>query len=225
MEHKTVQELAEQRRGYKYLNQDRTSPYQNFKYVFRKGKVFKCDDLDEKIENECGAGWNLATLDWILNDTNILDKIIVEFSIPKEAKIIIPKGSNGKFRTNLIRYERQSKAVDIFPEVKTTLNNLKTYKPTNPITAKKLPPKKKLLSILKKVKVRAQVGVRVWDQVRAQVRAQVYCCAYYAVKKFMKLDYEHPVFDLIRLGVMVVSVMGRYKVFGKNGKYLGEIED
>jgi hypothetical protein len=36
--------------------------------------------------------------------------------------------------------------------------------------------------------------------------------------------YEHPVFDLIRLGVLVVNVFGKFKVFGKGTKFLGEFE-
>ena len=49
--------------------------------------------------------------------------------------------------------------------------------------------------------------------------------AYYAVKLFMGLSYEHPAFDLIRLGIIVVSVLGKIKVFGKGGKFLGEFDD
>jgi hypothetical protein len=70
----------------------------------------------------------------------------------------------------------------------------------------------------------AQVRAQVWDQVWDQVGAQVWVIAYYAVKLFVALPYEHPAFDLIRLGIMVVNVAGKYKVFGKMGKFLGEID-
>ena len=72
--------------------------------------------------------------------------------------------------------------------------------------------------------VRAQVRAQVGAQVRAQVWAQVWVCAYKAVADFFNLDYDHPAFDLIRLGIMVVNVLGKFKVFGKNGKFLGEFE-
>ena len=65
-----------------------------------------------------------------------------------------------------------------------------------------------------------QVGDQVWDQVWDQVRV----CAYHAIKEFFNLDYDHPAFNLIRLGIMVVRVKGIFKVFGKNGKYLGEFK-
>jgi hypothetical protein len=70
-----------------------------------------------------------------------------------------------------------------------------------------------------------QVRDQVWDQVRDQVGDQVRVCAYYAVKLFMNLPYEHPAFDLTRLGIIVVNTFGKIKVFGKGGKFLGEFED
>jgi hypothetical protein len=57
----------------------------------------------------------------------------------------------------------------------------------------------------------------VWDQ--------CWIAAYHAIKEFFNLDYDHPAFELIRLGVIVVSVMGKFKVFGKDGKFLGEIDN
>ena len=287
MKFETIEELVEQRRGYKYLNKDRISPYQNYKYDLRRRLVV--DRLDEDINKDCGAGWNLATLDWILRDTNVLNKIIVEFEIPPEGKIIVPIGSRGKFRTDIIKKKRIWNPEELFPQLKDISKRLANYKSINPITAEVLPPKEKILNIMAQVgaqvrdqvrnqvgaqvwaqvgaqvrdqvgaqvgdQVWAQVGDQVWDQVGAQVRAQVGdqvwaqvraqvwaqvgdqvrdqvgnqvwaqvgAIAYFAIKLFLDLPYEHPVFDLIRLGVIVVNVNGKYKIFGKNGKYLGEI--
>ena len=255
MKFETIEELVEQRRGYKYLNKDRISPYQNYKYDLRRRLVV--DRLDEDINKDCGAGWNLATLDWILRDTNVLNKIIVEFEIPPEGKIIVPIDSRGKFRTDIIKKKRIWNPEELFPQLKDISKRLANYKFINPITAEVLPPKEKILNIMAQVRdqvwdqvgdqvgnqvwaqvwaqVRAQVRDQVWDQVRdqvwdqggdqvgAQVWAQVGAIAYFAIKLFLDLPYEHPVFDLIRLGVIVVNVNGKYKIFGKNGKYLGEI--
>ena len=87
-------------------------------------------------------------------------------------------------------------------------------------------------AILKNTRLGESVGDQVRDQVRAQVGAQVgaqvwaqvWVCAYHAVKEFFNLDYDHPAFELIRLGIMVVKVLGKFKVFGKSGKFLGEFE-
>jgi hypothetical protein len=273
----TLEELIAKRKGYKYLNKDGTSPHQGYKYNLRK-KKFVCDSLDEDTSRDCAAGWNLATLQWISNDKQIMDKIIVEFSIPPEAKIIVPKNSSGKFRTDIIIKERVWKPKDLFPVISKVLNRLKKYKPINPITATEMPDVKKIKKVWDQVRdqvwdqVREQVRDQVWDQVReqvwdqvweqvwdqvwgqvwdqvweqagaqvwAQVReqagaqvgdqvreqagAQVGVIAYYAIKLFMKLDYEHPVFDLARMGIIVVKVAKKLKVFGKAGKYLGEID-
>ena len=223
----TLQELVDQRRGYKYLKSDGTSPYKGFVYDLKNKKQIKTN-LDGNVNADCGEGWNLATLQWILNDTNIMDKIIVEFSIPKKAQIIVPINSNGKFRTDIIKLKKVHAVGKLFPKIKEITDKLKTYKPINPITAEEMPPKTKIKKIMAQVRaqvraqVGAQVGAQVWAQVRDQVRAQVRVCSYYAIKLFMNLSYEHPAFDLIRLGVIVVKVQGKYKVFGKNGKYLGE---
>ena len=251
MKFETLEELVSERRGYKYLRSDGTSPYKGFAYDL-KDKKNLTTNLDTNANKDCGEGWNLATLQWILNDTNITDKIIVEFSIPKNARIIVPVNSNGKFRTDIIKIKKRHKTENLFPALKGLQKRLKKYKPTNPITAEKMPPKNTIKKIMDQVRnqVRDQVWNQVWDQVWDQVRAQVWnqvgaqvrnqvrnqvgdqvgdqvgnqvgVCAYYAIKLFMRLPYEHPAFDLIRLGIMVIKVLDKYKVFGKNGKYLGE---
>ena len=67
------------------------------------------------------------------------------------------------------------------------------------------------------------------DQVRAQVRAQVgdqvWATSYWAIKMTFGLPIKHWFFDFLKLGVMVVFVQGKVKVFGKNGKYLGEYDE
>ncbi len=99
--------------------------------------------------------------------------------------------------------------------VQDLLKRLKTYKPVNPITATKMPNKKALIKNLQAVRA----------SVRDSVRAQSYLAGYLAIKDFMHLDYEHPVFDIIRLGVIVLVVDGKVKVFGKAGKLLGEFDE
>ena len=85
--------------------------------------------------------------------------------------------------------------------------------------------------------VRAQVGDQVWAQVRdqvwAQVRAQVgdpvgdqvYSTSYWAIKVQLGLPIKHWFFDFLKLGVMIVLVKGKVKIFGKEGIYLGEYDE
>ncbi len=71
-----------------------------------------------------------------------------------------------------------------------------------------------------------QVGAQVWDQVGDQVGDQVWdqvwATSYWAIKVTLGLPIKHWFFDFLKLGVMIVFVQGKVKVFGKKGKYLGE---
>ena len=71
----------------------------------------------------------------------------------------------------------------------------------------------------------AQVRDQVWAQVRDQVWDQVWATSYWAVKVTLGLPIKHWFFDFLKLGVMVVFVKGKVKVFGKKGKYLGEYNE
>jgi hypothetical protein len=72
--------------------------------------------------------------------------------------------------------------------------------------------------------VRDQVGDQVRDQVGDQVRAQEYSTSYWAIKLTLGLPIKHWFFDFLKLGIMIVFVKGKIKVFGKKGKYLGEYD-
>ena len=125
--------------------------------------------------------------------------------------------------------------MDLYKDEKCIKARLRLYRPINPIQATKMPPKEIIIPVLKAVW--AEVGAKVWaevgDQVRAEVEAkvgaevwdQVGATAYFEVKKFLNLNYEHPAFDLIRIGVFVVNVDGMFRVFGKGGMFLGEIDE
>ncbi len=89
----------------------------------------------------------------------------------------------------------------------------------NPYQATKLP---RLEDIKKKIPV--QVGAQVWDQVGAQVGAQVWATSYWEIKFIFKLPIKHWFFDFLKLGVMIIFVRGKVKVFGKKGMYLGEYD-
>jgi hypothetical protein len=75
-----------------------------------------------------------------------------------------------------------------------------------------------------------QAGDQVWGQVRDQVRDQVwgqvwdqvYSTSYWAIKVVLGLPIKHWFFDFLKLGIMIVFVQGKVKVFGKKGKFLGE---
>jgi len=92
-------------RAFKYLNGNK-SPYEHIEYKI--GKTYICKDFDDDERKLCSKGYNVATLDWCLRDTNYdLSKtyIIVEF----EAKdiVAIPYNSDGKFRVKKMKIVRK----------------------------------------------------------------------------------------------------------------------
>src|SRR3990167_3968902 len=70
-----------------------------------------------------------------------------------------------------------------------------------------------------------QIGDQVWDQVWDQIGDQVWATSYWAVKITLGLPIKHWFFDFLKLGVMILFVSGKVKVFGKKGKFLGEYDE
>ena len=67
-----------------------------------------------------------------------------------------------------------------------------------------------------------QVRDQVWNQVWNQVWDQVRATSYWAVNIHFDLGITHWFGDFLKLGVMIIFVQGKIKVFGKKGKFLGE---
>ena len=242
----TLEQLIKERRGYKFLNKDGTSPYKKYQYTLQNKKPITTPILNTNENESCGAGWNLATLKWIFDNCLGLGGIIVEFTIPQEAQIIVPHNSDGKFRTDIVQIKKIYKIESVFPFLKNIKKRLDSYAFINPINAEIMPPENKIRELMAQLRaqlrdqvwdqvwaqlraqLRAQVGDQVGDQLRAQVRDQlrdqVGIITYWAIKDFFNLDYNHPAFDVIRLGIIIIVVGSKFKVFGKNGKYLGLID-
>ena len=85
----------------------------------------------------------------------------------------------------------------------------------NPYQATKLPEAKEIKKYLKKP------FAQVWDQ----VRDQEYSTSYWGVKVALNLPIKHWFFDWLKLGVIIVIVNKKVKIFGKKGKFLGEYDE
>lgn len=105
----------------------------------------------------------------------------------------------------------------IFSKIEKNIN-LEKY---NPYQATKLPSLKDIADTGVRAQVGAQVGAQVWDQ----VRAQVWATSYFAVSVHFELGITNWFSKLLELGVMLIFVQGKIKVFGKKGKYLGEYNE
>ena len=124
--------------------------------------------------------------------------------------------------------ERLAKKVN--PKLLMYQKSITTFKKTpiekyNPYQATKLPKIEKLKEFPELAQVRDQVWAQVRAQVWAQVRDQVGATSYWGVKIALNLPIDHWFFNFLKLGVIVVFVKGKVKVFGKGGKYLGEYDE
>ncbi len=68
------------------------------------------------------------------------------------------------------------------------------------------------------------IGKIKWGEFTDQARAQVCIYACYLIKGIFKLDYTHPAFDLIEMGVIVIRKDCGYWIYGKDGTIVGLLE-
>jgi hypothetical protein len=86
-------------RAYKLVSATGLSPmhYPMLKYV--KGKTVSIKDVDTREDVHCGAGVNLATLDWVMGHWSPGQRILVAEFTAKDIAAI-PHGTDGKFRVH-----------------------------------------------------------------------------------------------------------------------------
>jgi len=104
-------------RAFKYLDGN-TSPYQeNIEYKVGKIYTEKQCDTDEFVL--CGAGLNVATLDWCLKDTGCnLDKTYIEVEFDAKDIVAIPYNSDGKFRVKKLKVIRKLTKLELKKYIK-----------------------------------------------------------------------------------------------------------
>jgi len=102
--------------AYKYLTKDMYSPVQSVgKIKYEVGKEYE-EKVDKDRLEDCGAGLNIASLEWCLRETagNIKDFKFIEVSFdPKD--LIVPYFSDGKFRVSKLKVERRLTQKDLKP--------------------------------------------------------------------------------------------------------------
>ena len=85
-------------RAYKLVNASMEGPY-NGGVKYQKGKIASVDNANTDEMQQCGAGINIATLDWCMREWREGYKIlIVEFTAKDIA--VIPTATYGKFRVH-----------------------------------------------------------------------------------------------------------------------------
>ena len=85
-------------RAYKLVNKNREGPF-NGGIKYELGNEYSVRKADEDINNQCGEGINLATLDWCMKEWREGYRIfIAEFTARDIAAI--PTATDGKFRVH-----------------------------------------------------------------------------------------------------------------------------
>ncbi len=93
--------------AFKYLNLNLKSPYEHFQYEI--GKEYICENYNTDERILCSRGFNIATLEWCLQNTgcNITDYVYIEVEFLAEDIVAIPYNSDGKFRVKKMKIVRQ----------------------------------------------------------------------------------------------------------------------
>ena len=86
-------------RYWKYMKNGK-SPYYKSEYIV--GKTYTCKDYSSDEYSECDRGFNVATIQWCLNDGRSADEFLqVEFKVSDI--VAIPLTSHGKFRVKRMK--------------------------------------------------------------------------------------------------------------------------
>jgi hypothetical protein len=103
-------------RAYKLVNANMEGPY-NGGVKYLKGKVASVENADTDDTQQCGAGINIATLDWCMKEWREGYRIlIVEFTAKDIAAI--PRATDGKFRVHRCKVvgEKNLKEIGLIKE-------------------------------------------------------------------------------------------------------------
>jgi hypothetical protein len=85
-------------RAYKLVTAEGVGPY-NGGVTYEMGRVYEVDDANTDVNTQCGAGINLATLDWCIREWRGGYRVLVaEFAAADIAAI--PTATDGKFRVH-----------------------------------------------------------------------------------------------------------------------------
>ena len=93
--------------AYKYLDGDQ-SPTNSKKLTYKVGKVITEKDCNFDEFEQCGAGLNVATIEWCLRETSQdLDRTYIEIEFDPKDIVAIPWGTDGKFRVSKLKVLRK----------------------------------------------------------------------------------------------------------------------
>jgi hypothetical protein len=99
-------------RSYKMVTWDLRSPIHGEKITYTIGSNVGVDDANTNEQEQCGAGINLATADWVIKNWSIGNRVLIAEHTAADIAAI-PIGSDGKYRVHRCKIVGE-KPIDYF---------------------------------------------------------------------------------------------------------------
>lgn len=107
-------------RGYKYVTKEAESPTQAPKIKYEPGKDYEVKDANTDEKQNCAAGINIASQEWVKTSSNQTDQRWFAFEFDSSDIAAIPAGQHGKIRcfrvTCVDEVDRKFKPIKALPQ-------------------------------------------------------------------------------------------------------------
>jgi len=91
--------------AYKFVNSDLRSPI-NGNIEYKVGKVLEETNYNTSELDDCGAGLNVATLEWCIRNNTSASNVYIEVEFDPKDIVSIPYTTDGKFRVSKLKVLR-----------------------------------------------------------------------------------------------------------------------
>lgn len=81
--------------------------------VYKVGKYVEENNYNASELEDCGAGLNVATLEWCIKNNDKKDAVYIEVEFKPEDIVSIPLQSDGKFRVKKLKVVRKLKPEEV----------------------------------------------------------------------------------------------------------------
>ena len=99
-------------RAFKFVTSEMKSPI-NGDIVYKVGKYVGENNYNASELEDCGAGLNVATLEWCIKNNDKKDAVYIEVEFKPEDIVSIPFQSDGKFRVKKLKVVRKLKPEEV----------------------------------------------------------------------------------------------------------------
>ncbi len=94
-------------RAWKYVKSDGSNPYNQFSEKYEVGKTYTEDNFNADEFQNCGTGFNVATLRWCYHDSGDAENQYLEIEFTAKDIVAIPYTTDGKFRVKKMKILRR----------------------------------------------------------------------------------------------------------------------